>query len=57
MIGHEIAGVLVATIILVAFVTAVSPNSQMGNILTSSASGWSQILNTAAGAGFRGANG
>jgi hypothetical protein len=57
MIGHEIAGVLVATIILVAFVTAVSPNSQMGNILTSSAQGWSSILSTAAGAGFRGTNG
>lgn len=44
MIAHEIAGVLVATIVAVAFVSAIQPGSQMGTLLTNSLQGWSDVL-------------
>jgi hypothetical protein len=55
MIGHEIAGVLVATVVAVAFVTALQPNSQMANILGSASSGWAQILNSVRGSTYQAA--
>lgn len=49
MIMHEVAGVLIASLMVVAFATALNPNSQMAQILTSSASGWAGILGAAGG--------
>lgn len=47
MIGHEIVGVLVASIVAVAFVSVVvNPNSQMGTLLSNSLGGWSSVLGT-----------
>lgn len=45
MIAHEIAGVLLATIVAVAFISAIQPGSQMGSLLSSSTSGWATVLN------------
>ena len=49
MIGHEIAGVAVATIVAVAFISALQPNSQMATILSSATGGWANILNSVRG--------
>lgn len=51
MVGHEIAGVAVATIVAVAFISALQPNSQMATILNSATSGWATILNSVRGSG------
>lgn len=49
MIAHEVAGVLIATIVAVAFVSAIQPNSQMASLLSSSTSGWANVLNAIRG--------
>jgi hypothetical protein len=50
MVTHEIAGVLVASLVTLAFITAVAnKNSQMASILTSATSGWTNILQGVAG--------
>lgn len=54
MIAHEVAGILVATVIAVAFVSAISPGSQMGTLLQNSLSGWNSVLgNIGQSGGFR----
>jgi hypothetical protein len=49
MIAHEVAGVLIATVVAVAFISAIQPGSQMGTLLSSSLSGWSGVLNSIRG--------
>lgn len=50
MVTHEIAGVLVASLVTLAFITAVAnKNSQMANILSSATSGWTNILGAVRG--------
>ena len=49
MIAHEVAGVLVATIVAVAFISAIQPNSQMGTLLSNSLQGWAGVLNSIRG--------
>lgn len=45
MLAHEAIGLLVATVVAVAFVTAVtSPSSQMSQLLQSSTAGWANVL-------------
>lgn len=51
MIVHEVAGVLVASLMVLAFVSAIQPNSQMASILKASTSGWSTVLNSVRGSG------
>ena len=51
MVAHEIAGVLVATLVALAFVSAIQPNSQMASLLNSSTQGWANILNAVRGSG------
>lgn len=51
MVAHEIAGVLIATIVAVAFVSAIQPGSQMGTLLTNSLQGWTGVLGAISGRG------
>jgi hypothetical protein len=53
VVAHEIAGVFVATLVALVFVSALQPNSQMATILSSATSGWSSILKQV-GAGAQG---
>ena len=55
MIVHEVAGIAIATVVAVAFVSAIQPNSQMATLLSNSLSGWAGVLNAIGGQ--RGANG
>ena len=47
--AHEVAGVLIATVVALAFISAIQPNSQMAKILSASAGGWSGILGATGG--------
>jgi hypothetical protein len=49
LVAHEIAGVAVATIIGLVFVSALKPNSSMASILNSVTGGWATILNSVGG--------
>jgi len=52
MVVHEIVGLGVASLLVVAFISALQPNSQMATILNSATSGWANILNSVRGPAF-----
>jgi hypothetical protein len=49
MVWHEVAGIAIGFLALAAFVAAISPKAQTGNVIKSSADGFNQILGTATG--------